>query len=115
MPVDERHDVERDPVDLTSIDETEDVRVLQIRRRRDLDEEPIGADDRGQLGMEYFDGDAPAVPDVLRQIHRRHPTAPELALDRIAVGEPGAEHAFQSRLGIQVDHSGGGCATLASP
>jgi hypothetical protein len=37
--------------------------------------------------VDHLDGDAAAVPDVVRQIHGRHPTGPELALDRVSTAK----------------------------
>ncbi len=45
----------RDSIDFSGVDEAEDVRVLQIRRGGDLGEEALGADDRGQFGVEHLD------------------------------------------------------------
>ena len=41
----------------------------------------------GQLGVQHLEGDRPVVPEVLREVDRRHAAAPELALDRVAAGQ----------------------------
>ena len=47
----ERHHVEEEPVGLAGVEERQDVRVLELRRGRDLLHEALGAEDGGQLGL----------------------------------------------------------------
>ena len=61
--------------------------MLEIGRGLDLGEEPLGADDRGELGPEHLDGDPAVVLEVLRQVHGGHAARAELPLDPVAVGE----------------------------
>ena len=61
--------------------------MLEIRGCTDLSQEPFRADDSGKLGAEYLDGDLAVVPQVICQIHRRHSSRAELALDIVTVGE----------------------------
>jgi hypothetical protein len=63
------------------------VRMLQVRRRGDLVQEPFGADDRGELRPQDLERDLSFVPDVERQVHGRHAARAELTLDAITVGE----------------------------
>ena len=65
--------------------------MLQRRGRLDLAEKPLGAEHRGELGMQHLDGDLTPVPEVVREIHGRHAAGAELPLDAIAVGEGGAQ------------------------
>ncbi len=65
--------------------------MLQIGRRPDLGEEPLGADHGGQLRLQHLDRDLAVVLEVLGQVHRGHAAGPELALDAVAVGEGGGE------------------------
>src|SRR5574339_160359 len=46
-----------------------DVGVLEVGGGLDLGEEPLGPDDRGQLGPQHLDGDLAVVPKVLGPIH----------------------------------------------
>ena len=46
---------------------------------------------RGQLRSQYFDRDLPPVLEILGKVDHRHPTATELALNRVAAGEGGSE------------------------
>ena len=57
----------------------------------DLAQEPLGADHRGQLGLELLDGDLPVVAEIVREVDRCHAAGPELALEAVATGEGGRE------------------------
>ena len=50
--------------------------------------------------MEHLEGDGTVVPEVVRQVHRRHTAPAELALDAVTLGEALLE------LGAQVGHRG---------
>ena len=91
LPFHERHDVVGRPADLTAVDQAEDVGMLQRRDRLDLAQEPLGADDGGQLGPENLDRDLAVVLQVLGQIDRGHAALAELALDAVAAAEGGGE------------------------
>ena len=41
--------------------------------------------------MQHLDRDRTIVLQIAREIDRRHSTSPELALDRVAVGERGTK------------------------
>jgi hypothetical protein len=69
------------------VDEGQDVGVLQLCGDPDLAQEPLGAEGRGQFGVQDLEGDGTIVPDVVRQEDRGHPAATELALDRVGGGE----------------------------
>ena len=57
----------------------------------DLAGEALGPECGGELGAEHLHGHLAVVPQVLRQVDRGHPPAPELALDDVAVGQGGLE------------------------
>ena len=80
LALDIRHHVEEEAVGLPAVEERQDVRMLEVRGRRDLGKEPLGADDRRQLGPEHLDRHAPVVPDVLRQVDGGHAALAELPL-----------------------------------
>jgi len=65
--------------------------MLEVRGELDLAEEPLRAEGRRQLGPQHLDGDPPPVLGILGEVDRRHPTATELALNRVAAGEGGLE------------------------
>src|SRR2546427_706492 len=51
----------------------------------------LGAERRGDLGPEDLDGDFAMVLQVLGEVDGCHPAAPQLALERVAVGQGSAE------------------------
>jgi hypothetical protein len=65
--------------------------MLEVGGGLDLLEEPLGADDRGELGAKHLDGDLAIVPLVVGQVDRGHAAGAELPLDRVAIGEGGLE------------------------
>lgn len=65
--------------------------MLQRCRERDLLEEALGPELRGELGAQQLERDPPAMLQILGQIHRRHAARTQLTLDAIAIGERGAE------------------------
>ena len=48
----------------------QDMWMLEVRRRLDLGQEPLGADNRSQLGLEDLEGYVAVVLGVLGQIDR---------------------------------------------
>jgi hypothetical protein len=76
-----------------SIEEWKNVRVLEIRRRLDLGQKALRADDGRQLGLQNLEGDFPLVPEVVGQIDGGHAALPELALDPVAAFEGPVEEA----------------------
>jgi len=76
--------------------------MLEVRGGLDLHQEPVGADDDGELGAEHSERDLAVVPQVMREVDGGHPARAELALDAIAVGEAGGE----SIRGVRWRHAG---------
>ena len=70
QPGDVLHDNERQPIHLTDIEDTDDVRVGKLCKRAGLFDEklPEGTVRRG-LGVEHLDRDLAPEGGVLRQIH----------------------------------------------
>ena len=58
-------------------------------RRADLSKETLGAYDCRELRVHDLEGDGSVMLEVAGEIDRSHPTAPELALDRVAVRQGG--------------------------
>ena len=102
LTLDEGHDVEEESVGLPRVEEGEDVGVLEIGGQLDLGQEPLGADDRRELGAEEFQRDPPVVAEVLGQEDGGHAAGADLALDPVAVGqgelEPGLRLGHGGRL-----------------
>jgi len=63
----------------------------QVGRGLDLAEEPLGTEGMSQFGTQHLQRDAPLVPEVLGQVHRRHPAGAKRALEAVPVGEGGRE------------------------
>src|SRR5687768_8562214 len=61
--------------------------MLQVRGELDLVEKPLGTEHRGELRVQDLDRDFAAVADVLREVHRRHSSGADLALDRVPLRE----------------------------
>jgi hypothetical protein len=102
LAVNERHDVEQKSVGRAGVEQGQDVGMLERRRGLDLLDEPLGAEDRRQLGPQHLDRDLPVVLQVLGQIHRRHPTLAEVTFEAIAVGQGGGEAARDLGHGARV-------------
>ena len=65
--------------------------VIQLGGKSDLAEEAFRAERMGELRMENLERHRSVVLQVLGEVDRGHPTAAELALDRVAVGEGGGK------------------------
>ena len=87
LAVDERHDVEEEAVRGTRIEERENVRVLQRRRGLDLDDEPFGAEDGGELGLQHLQRDVAIMLYIVREVDRGHAAHAELALNGVTPGQ----------------------------
>jgi hypothetical protein len=85
------HHVEQNSVNLARIEERDDVGMVEPRGELDLAQKAIGTHRVRHVFTEHLERDVAAVLHVVREIHRRHPALPELALDAIAAGERGSE------------------------
>jgi len=65
--------------------------MRQTRGHLNLAQETLAAERRGEVCVERLERDVAAVFYVVREIHRRHATDAELALDAVAVSECRAE------------------------
>ncbi len=99
------HDVVEQPVGLPRIVHAEDVRMLETGGEPDLTLEPVGADARGQFGMQHLDGDIPIVLDILGQKNGCHSSPAKLARDGVAIGQTGPQ---------AIEHLGHGCSSTGS-
>ncbi len=57
--------------------------MLQTGSEFDLALEPLGTQDRGQLGMQHLQGNRPVMLQVAGQVDRGHAPATELSLEGI--------------------------------
>ncbi len=87
LALDVRHDIENEAVGLARVEQSEDVGVLQVGGGLDLGEEPLGAEDRGQLGAEHLERDLAVVAEVVGEVDGGHAALAQLALEAVAVGE----------------------------
>lgn len=84
FPLHIRHGVPEEPRDIAGIEDGKNVGMLELRGNADFAEEALRTEAGGELGMEHLQGDGPVVAEILRQIHRGHPSPAELAPDRVA-------------------------------
>ena len=61
--------------------------MLQLGGGLDLAQEPLGAEDGGQLGVEHLERDLAVVPEVVGEVDGGHAALAELALDAVAVSQ----------------------------
>ena len=61
------------------------MRVLQLGRGLDLSKEALPAEQGADCRVEHFQGDEALMTEVAGEINGRHPPAPELALEGVAV------------------------------
>ena len=87
----EREHVVQKSVSRPGVDERQDVWVVEPSGDLDLGEEPLGAEDRPELGAEHLERDLAVVLEVPGQVDRGHAASPELPLDPIAIAEHGGE------------------------
>jgi hypothetical protein len=105
------HHVPEESVGLAGVEERQDVGVLELRSELDLLEEALGAEHRRELRVQHLDGHEPVVPHVLREPHGGHPTAAELALQRVTVGQRCLQlfDDLPARLGVTLGYHRGRC------
>ena len=65
--------------------------MLEPGAELDLAQESLGAERAGQLRMQDLEGHRPVVAEVVGEVDCRHPAAPELAVEPVAVGQRGAQ------------------------
>ncbi len=87
LSFDERHHIEQKAVGLARIEESQNMRMLEVRRGLDLGQEALRPDDRRKLRAQHLQGDPAVMPDVMRQVDGGHAAGPDLALDRVPAGE----------------------------
>ncbi len=91
LALDVGHDVERQSVGRAGVEQRQDVRMLERRRRLDLDGEPLGAEHGGELRLEHLDRDLAIVLEVRGEVDGGHAAGAQLPLDSVAVGERGTQ------------------------
>ena len=88
---DERHDViQKAPTraiarvpGFATVEERQQIGMLQLRRDLDLAQEPLGAEYRAELRVEDFERDVPVVLRVAGEIDRGHSSASNFTLEDV--------------------------------
>ena len=94
-----RQHVVEHAVRVARVDERENVRMVEPRRDLDLGEEPLGAEDRAELGAQDLERDVTIELAVVGEVDDGHPARPELAFDRVPLAEDSGEGRRGWRLG----------------
>src|SRR5688500_13011430 len=74
LALDVWHYIVEQPFRFTGIEQREDVRMIQLRRDRNLAEKSFGTQGRGEVRLENFQGNRPIMPEIPCAIHCRHTT-----------------------------------------
>jgi len=83
LTLDERHYIEQMPVRFAGIEQWQEVRMRQPGGRLDFGEKSLDPQHRAELRTQYFERDTTVMPEIAREVHGRHPAAPNLAIDRV--------------------------------
>ena len=86
-----RHDIKEEPASLATVEQRQQIRMLQVRGDLDLAQEPLDAEHRAEFRLEHLEGDAPFMAQVARQVHGRHAAFADLAVNHVSIGERGSE------------------------
>ena len=91
LALDVGHDIEQKAVGLATVEEWQDMRMLQVGGGLDFAQEPLGADDGGELRPQHLDRHLPVMPQVLGEVDRSHPPLAEFVEEAVAVGQGSGE------------------------
>ena len=91
LAIDEGHHVVEEPIGRATVEQRQNLRMLQRRRRRNLLHEALGAQHGRELRPEHFHRDPAFVLEIVGKVDGCHAACAELALDVIAAGERRAE------------------------
>ena len=85
---------------------------------RQRTQEPLGAQDGGELGADDLDRDLPLVLEVLGEVHRGHAARAEFAFDAVAVSQcrgESVEEIDHGRAQLRSGHRGGSARGSCRP
>ena len=85
------HDIIKEAAGIAGVVQRQQMGMLQPGHQPDLPQEPVGAELRGEGGLQHLERDDPVVAEVAGPVDHRHPAVPDLPLDRIAGFESGLE------------------------
>jgi hypothetical protein len=109
LALDERHGEPEPAGGVARVEDGEDVGVVQAGGGVDLALEPLGAEGRGEVGVEDLEGDQPIVLEIAGEEDGGHAAPPELSLECVAAAQPFLELRPQvghARTGVE---AGGNC------
>src|SRR5439155_9409224 len=89
------HDVVEESGCLSRVVQRQDVGVVEAGRGFDLAQKAVWTQGRRKLGLQNLDSDRAMVLEVCGEVDCRHPTAAELALDRVTVAKGGLQSGEQ--------------------
>ena len=81
LTLNEGHREPEPPRALTGIEHGEDVRMLEPRGEPNLALKALGAERAAEIGMQHLEGHVATVPQVVREVDRRHPAGAKRAHD----------------------------------
>lgn len=82
-----RHHVVKTAVDVTGVEQRQDVRMAQLRGDPDLPEEPFRPENRHEIRPDHFDRNFAFVEEVASEVDGRQRALPELPLQAVATAE----------------------------
>ena len=91
LALDERHREPELARGLSGVVDAQDVGMLEPGGDLDFPLEPLVAHGGGELGEHDLERHRPVPVDVVREVHRGHPSATQLALDLVPAREGGAK------------------------
>ena len=95
LPRHVRHDIIEQAVELARIEDRQDVRVSEPGRHANFTMKALGTDIGGDFGAQHLECHTAVVPQVVREVHYRHPAFAELAVDGVAPRQPAVEALLQ--------------------
>src|SRR4029078_8628630 len=74
-----------------TVEERQQIGMLQLRRDLDLAQEPLGAEHYAELRLQHLQRDFAVVLQVMREIDGRHAALAEHAFDAVPIGQGAGE------------------------
>src|SRR5438445_11347924 len=89
LDLDVRHDVVEEAIGLTRVVERQDVGMIEAGGGFDLAQKPFRPERGREIRPQHLDRDPATMLQVLSEVQRRHPTAPELTRYSATPGQGG--------------------------
>ena len=87
LAFDDGHHVIEKTTGFARIEQTEDVRVLELGGKSNLSQKPLATQHRGEVRTEHLDRDRTVMLEVPGQPDRGHAALSDLAIEQVAVME----------------------------